>query len=80
MGAQSISNLDRTDLCKSVDEWMSCQWGRYMRYHRYRIGDKPDISYWGKIIRLQRSLCDNDCGLCPDEVRSLKERINKLLA
>ena len=71
---------DRIDLCKVVDEWLSCQWGRYMRYHRYRIGDKPDISYWGKIIRLQRSLCDNDCGLCPDEVRSLKERVNKLLA
>ena len=52
MGAQSISNLDRIDLCKVVDEWLSCQWGRYMRYHRYRIGDKPDISYWGKIIRL----------------------------
>ena len=56
MGAQSISNLDRIDLCKVVDEWLSCQWGRYMRYHRYRIGDKPDVSYWGKIIRLQRSL------------------------
>ena len=53
MGAQSISNLDRIDLCRVVDEWLSCQWSGYMRYHRYRIGNKPDVSYWGKIIRLQ---------------------------
>lgn len=80
MGAQSISNLDRIDLCGAVDEWLSCQWSRYMRYHRYKIGDKPDISYWSKMVRLRKSLCENDCGLCPDEVRLLKERVNKLLA
>ena len=45
-------------------------------------GCPPDeeVQEMRKEIRLQRSLCDNDCGLCPDEVRSLKERVNKLLA
>lgn len=80
MGAQSISTLDRADLCKAVDEWLSCQWGGYMRYHRYRVGDKPDVSHWGRMVRLRKSLCESDCGLCPDEVRSLKEHINRLLA
>lgn len=79
MGTQSVRNLDTANLCNEVDEWLSCQGRRYVRYDRYKIGEKPDISHAIKMERLRRSLCESDCGLCPDEVMLLRERINKLL-
>ena len=38
-------------------------------------GDGVGVSY----LNMQKKIRDNDCGLCPDEIRSLKEHINRLL-
>lgn len=66
-------------LCKCADEYVVCKSKQFLQYFRYKIGSKPDIDKVLKVVRLRRLVCENRCGLCPEEEALLRERFNKIL-
>lgn len=80
MSTQSVSNIDNLDLCKIVDEKLACTGISYMRFYTYRIGEKPDIDRNLVLVRLRRVVCEDSCGLCPEDIGKVGEYINKLVS
>lgn len=66
-------------LCQCADNFLSCRGSEYIQYFRYKVGRKPDIDLALKVERIRKMLCERDCGLCPDEIKKLEERLNKIL-
>lgn len=66
-------------LCDCADEYILCKAKQYLTYHRYKVGSVPDIDLCLKVARLRRLVCQDRCGLCPEEEQLLRERLNKIL-
>lgn len=80
MGAQVISDPSTGDICRRVDEWLSCHASGYMTYHTYLVGQEPDMDMAGKVMALRGILCERGCGLCPDETDKLMEQLKKAMS
>lgn len=80
MGAQTLLNPSVSDVCHRVDEWLSCHAGAYMTYHRYVVGSEPDMDLARKVIALRDILCERGCGLCDDEIETLKNQLKRLMS
>lgn len=66
-------------ICDCADHYIACKADEYLRYYKYKVGKTPDINHVMEIERVRRIACGNECGLCPDEVAKIRERLNKLL-
>ncbi len=69
-----------TYLCECADKFISCKAKQYIQYDRYKVGKSPDIDFLLKVDRIRRIVCEEECGLCPEEMVKLKERLNKMLS
>lgn len=67
-------------ICECADNFIACRANQYIKYHRYKVGRKPDINLVLKVDRIRRMVCESECGLCPDEIEKLREELNKILS
>ena len=80
MGAQTLHSPGVSDVCRRVDEWLSCTASSYMDYNRYLVGQAPDITGSMRVVALRDILCERGCGLCPDEIDKLVGQLNRMLS
>ena len=66
-------------LCQCADNFIVCKLDQYMTYFRYKIGSEPDINEVLLVDRIHKIICGYECGLCPDELDKLRERLNKIV-
>lgn len=66
-------------ICKCADKFIACEAKRYIEYGRYKVGKEPDIRLALKVDKLRRLFCEEHCGLCPEEIERLKERMNRII-
>ena len=67
-------------LCECADRFIACKADRYLQYHKYKVGIKPDIDTDLKIYRMRRIVSEREFGLCQDEIQKFKEELNKILS
>lgn len=66
-------------LCECADRFVACTARNYLNWFRYKIGREPDTDLILKVARMRRIICEDECGLCPEEVARMREMLNKLI-
>lgn len=67
-------------LCECADKFILCNARQHVSYHRFKVGDDINIDKVLMVDKLRRIVCEGECGLCPDEMDKLKEKLNKILS
>lgn len=66
-------------LCECADKFVACTATPYLTWYKYKVGEKPDIDLVLKVARMRRVICEEECGLCPEELAGMREALNLLI-
>lgn len=66
-------------LCECADKFVACTAKVYLNWFKYKIGKEPDIDLVLKVARMRRIVCEEECGLCPEELGKMREMLNKIV-
>ena len=66
-------------ICECADKFIVCRLDQFMTYYKYKIGKEPDLNEALLVERIRKIICGYECGLCPEELERLRERLNKMV-